>query len=225
MQGTIDMSKFGREKPNKGGAPFNKDGASRDHGQDNSSVKALWDLKCAVISERNDDGERLVRELQRLRCNVVHEWPMPPQIPVQYDVVFCALTNDLPQRLPWIPGEPASALVVVDNGEGPLDLRLLHNCAAHGVLHYPATPRSVQAVLSLARGHFLYEKRLRGRIDKLDESLRSMRSVERAKSLLIRVKNITEEEAYNYLRRQAMERRVTIGAVANAIIDSYELLS
>ncbi len=52
-----------------------------------------------------------------------------------------------------------------------------------------------------------------------------MRSVERAKSLLIRVKNITEEEAYNYLRRQAMERRVTIGAVATAIVDSYDLLS
>lgn len=224
MQGTIDMSKFGREKPNKGGAA-SKDGGARDQGTDSAAVKALWDLKVAVIVERNDDGERLVRELQRLRCNVLHEWPMPPQIPVQFDVVFCALTTDLPQRLPWIPGEPASALVVVDSGEGPLDLRLLHNCAAHGVLHYPATPRSVQTMLSLARGHFLYEKRLRGRIDKLDESLRSMRSVERAKSLLIRIRNITEEEAYNYLRRQAMERRVTIGAVANAIIDSYELLS
>lgn len=82
----------------------------------------------------------------------------------------------------------------------------------------------MQVILAVARSHFLYERRLRLRIDKLDENLRTMRSVERAKSLLIRLKNVSEEEAYNYLRRQAMERRVTIGAVANAVIDSFELL-
>ena len=189
-----------------------------------SQLKAFWDIDVAVILERDDDGERLVRELQRLRCNVRHIWPVPPQIPGQFDVIFCTLTEDLPQRIPWIPGEPEAALILVDRGEGALDLRLMHNCAAHSVLHYPVTARSAQACLALARGHYLYEKRLRGRIDKLDESLRTMRSVERAKALLIRLKHVTEEEAYNYLRKQAMERRVTIGAVANAIIDSHELL-
>ena len=102
---------------------------------------------------------------------------------------------------------------------------LLHNCAAHSILHYPATPRSVEAALSLARGHFLYEKRLRSRIERLDESLRTMRGVERAKSLLIRIRDMTEEEAYNHLRKQAMERRVAIGVVAKAVVDSFELLS
>jgi AmiR/NasT family two-component response regulator len=189
------------------------------------SSPQLWDLKIAVVVARDDDGERLIRELQRLRCVIKHIWPMPAQIPAQFDVVFCALSIDLPQRLPWIPGEPSSALVVVDCGEGPLDLSVLHNCAAHGILHYPTTSRSVEAALSLARGHFLYEKRLRGRIEKLDESLRTMRSVERAKSLLVRIKDMTEEEAYNYLRKQAMERRVTIGVVAKAVVDSFELLS
>lgn len=189
-----------------------------------TSAKSFWDMKVAVIVERDDDGERLIRELQRLRCNVHHEWPVPPQIPAQFEAIFCALTADLPQRLPWIPGEPAAALIVVDRGDAALDLTLLHNCAPHAVLTYPSTGRAVQASLAVARSHFLYERRLRGRIDKLDDSLRTTRSVERAKSLLIRVKNVSEEEAYNYLRRQAMERRVTIGAVANAIIDSYDLL-
>ncbi|MDQ6437526.1 ANTAR domain-containing protein [Mesorhizobium sp. LHD-90] len=181
-------------------------------------------MKVAVIVERDDDGERLIRELQRMRCGVHHEWPMPQQVPAQFDAIFCALTDDLPQRLPWLPGEPAAALIVVDHGKGALDLTLLHNCAPHAVLTYPSTGRAAQASLAVARSHFLYERRLRSRIDKLDDSLRTTRSVERAKSLLIRVKKVSEEEAYNYLRRQAMERRVTIGAVANAIIDSYDLL-
>ncbi|EKF42185.1 hypothetical protein NA8A_11570 [Nitratireductor indicus C115] len=205
--------------------PSHKTAASAGQSNIQAQQKAFWDLDVAIIARRDDEGERLMRELQRLRCNVRHIWPMPPQIPVQFDLVFCTLTEDLPQRIPWIPGEPEAALVVIDCGTGELDLQLIHNCAAHGVLHYPATPRTTQTCVALARGHFLYEKRLRGRIDKLDENLRTMRSVERAKSLLIRMKDVTEEEAYNYLRRQAMERRVTIGAVANAIIDSHELLS
>jgi AmiR/NasT family two-component response regulator len=63
-----------------------------------------------------------------------------------------------------------------------------------------------------------------GRIDKLDENLRNMRSVERAKSIIMLRNNVNEEEAYQFLRRQAMTKRVSIGAIANAIVDSQELL-
>jgi AmiR/NasT family two-component response regulator len=179
----------------------------------------------AVIVERDDNGEFLIRELQRQRVAVRHIWPKPAQIPLQYDAIFCLLSDDLPQRIPWVPGEPSSALILVDDGKAPLNLKLVHNCAAHGMLHYPATVRMIQSVLMMAREHFQYERRLRGRIDKLDENLRTMRLVERAKALLIRLKNLSEEEAYNFLRKQAMEKRVTIGAVAAAVIDSHELLS
>ena len=179
----------------------------------------------AVIVERDDHGEFLIRELQRQRVTVRHIWPKPSQIPLQYDAIFCVLSDDLPQRIPWVPGEPSSALILVDDGKAPLNLKLIHNCAAHGLLHYPATARMIQSVLMMAREHFQYERRLRGRIDKLDENLRTMRLVERAKALLIRLKNLSEEEAYNFLRKQAMEKRVTIGAVAAAVIDSHELLS
>ncbi len=223
MQPAPETRRFGHARSGASGKQH--DGRTEHKAaKEGSSSLQIRDLNIAAIVARDDDGERLVRELQRLRCRVTHIWPMPPQIPAQFDVVFCALSADLPQRLPWLPGEPGAALVVVDRNEGPLNLGLLHNCAAHGVLHYPTAPRAVEAALSLAHGHFLYERRLRGRIDKLDESLRTMRSVERAKSLLIRVKNMTEEEAYNYLRKQAMERRVTIGAVAMAVVDSFELL-
>jgi AmiR/NasT family two-component response regulator len=183
------------------------------------------ELNIAVIVERDDSGESLIRELQRQRAGVRHIWPLPAQLPLQYDAIFCTLSSDLPQRIPWVPGEPSSALILVDDGKEPLNLDLIHNCASHGMLHYPATSRMIQSVLMLARESFQYERRLRGRIEKLDESLRTMRLVERAKALLVRLKNISEEDAYSFLRKQAMEKRVTIGAVAATVIDSYELLS
>ncbi len=183
------------------------------------------EMNIAVIVERDDSGESLIRELQRQRAGVRHIWPLPAQLPLQYDAIFCTLSSDLPQRIPWVPGEPSSALILVDDGKEPLNLDLIHNCASHGMLHYPATSRMIQSVLMLARESFQYERRLRGRIEKLDESLRTMRLVERAKALLVRLKNISEEDAYSFLRKQAMEKRVTIGAVAATVIDSYELLS
>lgn len=182
-------------------------------------------MNIAVMVERDAHGEALIRELQRQRAVVRHVWPLPSQLPLQYDVIFCKLADDLPQRIPWVPGEPSSALILVDDGVDPLNLELMHNCASHGILHYPATSRAIQSVLMLARESFQYERRLRGRIEKLDESLRTMRLVERAKGLLVKLKNISEEDAYAFLRKQAMEKRVTIGTVAATVIDSHELLS
>lgn len=214
-------------RPDVNDRRFNSQGSEPGPKEERSPQQGALpaEFTVAVIVERDDNGELLIRELQRQRIGVRHIWPRPAQIPIQYDAVFCVLSPDLPQRIPWVPGEPSAALILVDDGRDPLNLKLINNCAAHGLLHYPATPRMIQTVFMMAREHFQYERRLRGRIEKLDENMRTMRLVERAKALLVRVRNLSEDDAYNFLRKHAMEKRVTIGAVAMAIIDSHELLS
>jgi AmiR/NasT family two-component response regulator len=103
-------------------------------------------------------------------------------------------------------------------------LKLLRDCTPHAVLHRPFTGATVLTSLAVSRAQFLYEQRLRTRIDKLDETLRSFRSVERAKSILKEKRNLSEEEAYHFMRRQAMSQRVSVGAVAAAIVDSHDIL-
>ncbi|HWV97272.1 MAG TPA: ANTAR domain-containing protein [Xanthobacteraceae bacterium] len=51
-----------------------------------------------------------------------------------------------------------------------------------------------------------------------------MRTVERAKVILMTTRRMAETEAYGFIRRQAMDRRVSTSAVAAAIVDSFELL-
>lgn len=198
--------------------------AQRKSSSNHPFHREFRDLDIAVFTARDEAGEQLLRELQRTRARVQHIWPIPELIPTSYDVIYCDLLNDLPQRLPWLPGKPEAALVVIAATTQLLDLTLLHNCAPHAVVHQPVTAQAVLASLLVGRGHFLYERRLRGRVDKLDDNLRTMRSVERAKAILMQSRRISEEEAYQYLRRRAMERRVTIGALANVIVDSQELL-
>lgn len=78
--------------------------------------------------------------------------------------------------------------------------------------------------LAIARAQFLYEQRLRTRIDKLDETLRSFRTAEWAKGILKEKRSLDEEDAYHFMRRQAMSQRVSVGAVAAAIVDSFDIL-
>jgi hypothetical protein len=206
-------------------AAIRKSTHQRDAEELLGSVSAPFsELDIGVFARRDEAADHLIRELQRTRARVNHTWPMPEQIPVDYDLVFCELCPDLPKHLPWLPGLPSAALILVLPVGVPLDLGVLHICAPHAVVHLPVTSDAVLSALALARSHFLYERRLRSRIEKLDDNLRTMRSVERAKAILIETKKLTEQDAYHFLRRTAMERRVSIGALAAMIVDSQELL-
>jgi AmiR/NasT family two-component response regulator len=174
------------------------------------------------VLRRDDENETLVRELLRTRASVRRLWPLPARLPDDADIIFCELVSDLPQSLPWVPGQPTSALVtIIPSAQGP-DLTLLRNCAPHAVLHHPVTANTVLTSLMLARAQFLYERRLCARIDKLDEALRAFHIVERAKTILMHTRKLGEDEAYHFIRRQAMDRRVSISALATAIVDSHD---
>lgn len=181
-------------------------------------------IDIVVATIRDSSTEALLRDLQRMRNRVKYVWPIPETLPVDTDVIFCDLVPDLPSRLPWLPGEPKAALVALMAPGMAADLDLLRKTAPEAVLHRPFTTAAVLSSLLLARSRFTYERRLRGRLTKLDGTLRSMRSVERAKTILMNTRKLDEEEAYGFLRRQAMERRVSVGAIAAAIVDSNDLI-
>lgn len=189
-----------------------------------SLMLELGTLDLVVATRRDEDGELLIRELQRVRARVRHLWPVPDRLPEDVDVIFCDFVPGLADRIPWIPGEPKASLVALIPLTPSPDLAALRDCAPDAVLHKPFTTYGILTSLVVARSQFLYEQRLRTRIEKLDENLRAMRSVERAKAILMSSQSLREDEAYNFLRRQAMARRVSISAVAAAIVDSHEIL-
>jgi AmiR/NasT family two-component response regulator len=187
-------------------------------------IERFGNAEIGVIVDDDPLGKGLVRDLQRTRATVHHVWPFPNRLPTTFDLLFCEADPLLPQRIPWTIGKPSSALVLVMRPTQSVDIKLIENCAPHAAVHFPARIQEVMSSLIVAHNLFRYECRLRRRIDKLDENLRTMRSVERAKLILMGSRGLTEEEAYNYLRKQAMDRRASIGALATAIIDSQELL-
>ena len=105
-----------------------------------------------------------------------------------------------------------------------IDLDLLRKSAPEAVLHRPFGTAAILSGLLLARCRFAYERRLRGRIEKLDKTLRAMRSVERAKTILMSRAQDGRGRGIRLPALQAMERRVSVGAIAAAIVDANELI-
>lgn len=189
-----------------------------------SPLQEFADLSAVIVAPVDDQTGLLLRELQRFRMRVRQVWPLPESVPGDADVVYCEYSPDLARRLPWIPGDARSALVVIVPQVEAIRPESLTHATPNAVLARPFTTNAVLSSLVLARSQFGYERRLRSKIEKLDENLRSMRTVERAKTILMATRQMQETEAYRFIRQQAMDRRVSASVVAAVIVDSFELL-
>lgn len=57
----------------------------------------------------------------------------------------------------------------------------------------------------------------------IQEELEARKKIERAKGILMKEQNLSEDEAYNLIRKSSMDKRLPMKDVAEAIILSYEI--
>ena len=181
-------------------------------------------LKVTIITPRDEAGEFLVRELQRLRVTTRSIMPSIEPLPSDADVVYCDWDPSLSRRIPWLTGEGQSAIVVILPQAETISADALAAMTPQAVLARPFTANAILASLVVARSHGTYEQRLRGKVERLEENLRSTRTVERAKTMLMSSRGMSDEEAYKHIRSQAMARRMSVSSLASAIVSSFEIL-
>jgi AmiR/NasT family two-component response regulator len=73
--------------------------------------------------------------------------------------------------------------------------------------------------IELAVSRFAEKRALEDEVATLNERLETRKLVDRAKGLLMTRQNMTEPEAFRWIQRTAMDRRTTMKAVAEAIVD------
>jgi AmiR/NasT family two-component response regulator len=188
-----------------------------------SIVRNLRDRRVVVIHPRDRDGEDLSRQLQRIGCQVQAIWPPPAALPSPVDVVFVSLDREQAVAMPWRTESDAAVIAVVDY-ENPTTLKALLDANAHGVLIRPIRPVGVLSTLVLALSLKGYETRLIHKVAKLEETLRTRRDIEKATRLLMKLRNLGEDEAYQFMRKQATAKRVPVAAIATSIIHAADLL-
>jgi AmiR/NasT family two-component response regulator len=186
-------------------------------------IEDLRGARVLVIHPRDTEGEALIDQLKRIGCNVRGVWP-PPTIPHDIDTVFQLVEGSEDTAFPASPNEQAPTLVAIVDYENPTILKRLLDSNAHGVVNKPIRSFGILSSLVLARSLRGYTRRLEGKVQKLEETLKARRDVDKAVKILVALKKIGEVEAYELIRQQATQKRLTMAEIAVSIINAQEML-
>jgi len=187
----------------------------------------LRDLKVLVIHPNNPEGVFLVDHLRRIGCMVSLLWPVPPELPPDIDAVFLAMEDEarpeIERLLKALP-KPAPTILAIVGYENPSTLQIVLESGALAVVERPIKPFGLLTNLAIARNLWLQQQRLVKEARKYKRKVLGEQKLARAKAILMASRGTSENEAYQEMRRQAMARRVPIDEIANAIINSEQLL-
>lgn len=183
-------------------------------------------MRIAVLHPDDSDGRQLTQQLQRIGCQVQAFWPPTPTLPEGVDVVFLAVHPEITQlEFEWARAENPPTCIAVVNYENPTIVETVLRLGAKAVLPAPVRSFGLLSALVIARDVNNEIQCQARRVRKLEAKLVGTRRIAEAKSILMRTRNVTEGQAYDLIRDQAMSKRVTTEEIAAAIINANEILS
>lgn len=182
-------------------------------------------LHAIVSHPRDAEGELFIRCLQRLGAAVECQWPPSETLDRKADFLICSIEPAGRTLLEMATTAVGPAVLGILEANNAQDLRLATEVSPHAIIVRPVYAAAIVPNLVLARSNAKFQQRQQSKIAKLEETLRSYRKVEQAKAILMHQRAIGEPEAYNFLREQAMRRRVPVGVIASAVVELNEVLS
>ena len=82
----------------------------------------------------------------------------------------------------------------------------------------------VQPILDVAMARFEALQSLRNELEDTQSQLADRKRIDRAKGILMKQKNLSEEDAYKWLRKMAMNENLKLAEVADQVIRAAKLL-
>ena len=167
-------------------------------------VEMLSELGYQVIGEASD-GEMAIRLAEELHPDVVM---MDVKMPVLDGITAAATITE--QRL-----APVVMLTAFSQRE------LVDRATQAGVMAYLVKPFSLSDLapaIEVAVSRFQQYVTLESEVADLTERLETRKRVDRAKALLQQVYGLTEADAFRWLQKSAMDRRLSMRDVADVVI-------
>lgn len=82
----------------------------------------------------------------------------------------------------------------------------------------------VKSILELAVSRFRAFDRMRGEMERAKQALEERKIIDRAKGILMKERNLSEEDAYALLRKAAMNENRRLAEVAQSLVSAARLL-
>lgn len=115
-------------------------------------------------------------------------------------------------------------IVMFTNDE---DTSHVKDALASGVAAYVVAglaPQRIRPILEVALARFAHEQGLRTELAQARTALHERKTIDRAKGLLMQRQGLNEQQAYDRLRRAAMDRGLRLAEVAQRLLDAADLL-
>jgi AmiR/NasT family two-component response regulator len=189
-------------------------------------LRDLRGLRIEVFHPPDEDGMGLVQHLRRIGCITTSTWPLPKRLALESDLVVLAIEHDYRTPLRELfkqPREELPTVVGIVGYENPSILQLILEIGAQAVVERPIRPFGLLTQLAIARSLWLKQQEAAQRARKLERKLAGVRSILRARLILMASQHLSEDEAYQSLRRQAMSQRVALEEMAAEIIAADDL--
>ncbi len=85
-------------------------------------------------------------------------------------------------------------------------------------------PARLGSLLTVVKARFEEQQRLKNELTKTKTALNERKNIEKAKGIIMKTKNISEDQAYKAMRKLAMNHNKRIGEIAEQIISAAEVL-
>jgi AmiR/NasT family two-component response regulator len=190
-------------------------------------LRDLRGLRVQVIHPADSEGVSLVEHLRRIGCTVEALWPIPEEFSDSVDVVLLSIDHDSRDKILKLfrgQNDRLPTLIAVVGYENPSTLQIVLESGALAVIERPIRPFGLLTNLTIARSLWIERQEAQRRVRKLERRLSGIQKIQKAKSILMEKQGLSEEDAYQTLRRQAMGKRVPMEEMAVAVINANELL-
>ena len=85
-------------------------------------------------------------------------------------------------------------------------------------------PDRLGSLIGVAKSRFDEQQNLKKELVQTKVALNERKSVEKAKGIIMKTKNVSEDEAYNAIRKLAMNKNKRMGEISEQIISMAEVL-
>lgn len=169
------------------------------------------DFTAAGFSVQGEgDCAHLVRETLRAEPDVLVCWMPRP-------------TSELLQAIATLQAQQAVPVLCFTQDSGVEWMQRALEAGVHAWVVQGYAAGRLRALVHLARAREAHERQLRTQVAELAEKLDERKWIDKAKGILMRAQQVSEEEAFQLLRTASMQGNQRVGQVSRQVIDAARI--
>lgn len=121
-----------------------------------------------------------------------------------------------------IEDDKLSTVIFITNSPSLSFYESLKTMNVFAYINRPINPDQLYQIVEFSIMNSSRINKLEKKVQKLEETITDRKNIDKAKRLLIKKHGISEDEAYKMLRKESMDECISMGKVAEKVINKYD---